>query len=173
MKIELIFIHKKAHKVFQERFSYIINPPPNLVPPPKLNLIPVNNPFELRGIKIIPFPVLHVNTILRYRFGNTAYITNAKSVPQESIELLIGIKILIVNALQGNPNPSHFSFEDTFNFASKTTAEKIYLVHLCHSKPHIEVQKLFDRMAREANLNKEFFVGVDDMTIEGIDPFYE
>jgi phosphoribosyl 1,2-cyclic phosphodiesterase len=80
---------------------------------------------------------------------------------------------LIVNTLKAEPSPSHFTFEETFNFLSQTTADKIYLVHLCHTKTHSEVQQIFDKMKENANLSKEIFVGFDGLIIECADPFVE
>jgi hypothetical protein len=40
--------------------------------------------------------IVHDYRIFGYRFGNTAYITDAESAPQKRYKIFTGIKILIV-----------------------------------------------------------------------------
>lgn len=134
---------------------------------------PISEPFEFLGIIFTPIPVIHGNLIFGYRFGNTAYITDAKVISDESIKLLSGIEIMVVNALRPgkDPYPTHFSFEEAFDFIMKTSAKRIYLVHMCHLVNHAESQQFFDDLIQQNHSDKQIFVGIDGLVIEGINPY--
>ena len=64
--------------------------------------------IDLFGAKFIRVPVTHGrNTIAGYRFGSAAYLTDMSDIPAESLPLLRGLDILILDALRREPHPSH------------------------------------------------------------------
>ncbi|MEZ4505282.1 MAG: MBL fold metallo-hydrolase [Thermomicrobiales bacterium] len=96
--------------VLRERFAYAFE---DIFPfyggKPDLTLHEVRGPFEIQGKTIVPIPVVHGRTnVLGYRFGPLAYVTDAKIVPEESVELLQGVDTLVINALRQETasNPS-------------------------------------------------------------------
>lgn len=92
-----------------------------------------SSPFFIGDIKIVPIEVMHARLpIVGYRIGKFAYITDAKTVPEEEIEKLQGVDILIVNALRQRPHFSHFSVDEALAFIAKVNPRKAYLTHICH-----------------------------------------
>src|SRR5690606_41352361 len=82
---------------------------------PQLDLEEVEplKPFHLFDQKITPFEVLHYKMpVLGFRIGQFAYITDAKTVPSESIEVLRGVDVLVVKALQMTTHLYLFTLED-------------------------------------------------------------
>lgn len=75
-------------------------------------------------------------TVFAYRIGALAYVTDAKSVPTESLALLRGARVLVVNALFRRPHPSHLSFDEALQVAAAVGAERTYLTHLTHDNFH-------------------------------------
>jgi phosphoribosyl 1,2-cyclic phosphate phosphodiesterase len=72
-----------------------------------------------------------------FRLGDLALIIDAKRVPPDAIELLEGVRVLVVNALwYGNPHPSHFNVEEALEVAERLAAEHTYLTHLTHRVEH-------------------------------------
>lgn len=71
--------------------------------------------------------------ILAYRFGSFAYITDMKTINEQSRQLLQGVQTLVVNALRfERPHHSHMLVADAIDFARSIGAQRTYLTHLTH-----------------------------------------
>ncbi|WP_316804496.1 MBL fold metallo-hydrolase [Pedobacter nototheniae] len=112
---------------------------------PQINLHKVVNgkDFKIGAHTIIPFEVLHYRLpITGYRINDFTYITDAKTLPDASIEAIKGTKILVLNALQKEPHISHFTLDEAVAFAKRVGAEMTYLTHISHNLGlHEEVEK--------------------------------
>jgi phosphoribosyl 1,2-cyclic phosphate phosphodiesterase len=67
-----------------------------------------------------------------FRIGDFAYITDAKTVANEEVEKLKGVKVLIINALRKQPHISHFNLEEALAFIERIAPEKAFLTHISH-----------------------------------------
>lgn len=85
-------------------------------------------------VEIMPVGVMHGNLpILGFRIGNMAYITDMKSMTDDNIALLHGVKTLVVNALRfKKEHHSHQLVNDAIDFSRKVGASKTYFIHLTH-----------------------------------------
>jgi len=102
---------------------------------PQLDLVEIQSlhSFFLFDQEIIPFDVLHYKMpVLGFRLGKFAYITDAKTVPPNSLQALQGVEILVVNALQEAPHISHFTLEEALQFIASVNPEAAYLTHISH-----------------------------------------
>lgn len=89
--------------------------------------------FYIKGIKIIPITVYHGKLpILGYRIGSFAYITDAKTIDDEQLEKLKGVKVMVLNALREREHFAHFSLAEALEIINKIKPEKAYLTHFCH-----------------------------------------
>ncbi|EAZ79963.2 lipoate-protein ligase B [Algoriphagus machipongonensis] len=89
--------------------------------------------FSIEGIQITPIPVLHYKLpVLGFRIGDFTYITDTNHIPEESLKLIEGTKVLVLNALQKTPHISHFTLEEAVDMAQKIGAETTYLTHISH-----------------------------------------
>lgn len=71
--------------------------------------------------------------ILAYRFGDFAYITDMKTISDESLDLLRGVKTLVVNALRfEREHHSHMLVDDAIRFADTIQAQRVFLTHVTH-----------------------------------------
>jgi phosphoribosyl 1,2-cyclic phosphate phosphodiesterase len=120
------------------RFSYIfddrIRPQPGtskpeLIPTPLEPLISVS----VAGLAVTPLPVPHGDmTVYGYRIGSFGYVTDAKAVPPDAIELLRGVEVLVLNALFDRPHPTHLSIGEAVEVARAIGASRTLLTHLTH-----------------------------------------
>ncbi|MBD5356607.1 MAG: FAD-binding protein [Bacteroides sp.] len=103
-----------------------------------------NEPFYINGLKIIPISVMHGKLpIVGYRIGNFAYITDAKTIPEEEIEKLYGLKVLIVNALRQREHFAHFCVEEALDLIRRVKPDEAYLTHFNHEIGlHTEVEAM-------------------------------
>ena len=87
-------------------FSYIFEAGNRIDGIPKLLLHEIDSPFQLFGRTIVPVPLMHgKERILGYRIGNFAYLTDCSGVPDESLDLLGGLEILVIDGLRFRPHP--------------------------------------------------------------------
>jgi phosphoribosyl 1,2-cyclic phosphate phosphodiesterase len=130
--------------MLRERYAYTFT---DLYPfyggKPDLLLHEVDGPFDLFGQEIIPIPILHGRLpITGFRFGELAYITDAKEVPAASLELLRDLDVLVLNALRSRSHPTHLSFSEAIEIIQTVRPRRAYLVHLSHETSHSEAARL-------------------------------
>jgi phosphoribosyl 1,2-cyclic phosphate phosphodiesterase len=99
--------------------------------------------FAIGNTEIIPIDIMHYKLpILGFRIKDFTYITDAKTVSEESITKIKGTKILVVNALQKEHHISHFTLDEAVAFANRIGAETTYFTHMSHNLGlHEEVEK--------------------------------
>ncbi len=98
---------------------------------PKIDLIPIVDPFELFGLTIVPVPLRHGELeVLGFRVGSFAYLTDCNCVPRSSRPLLEGVETLIIDALRYRPHPTHFNVEQAIVAAREIGARRTWLTHL-------------------------------------------
>ena len=69
--------------------------------------------------------------ILGYRVGDVGYITDMTTMPPESLPLLDGIRLLVVNALRHTPHPTHQSLEQAIAFRRSLQGNfPTYFIHM-------------------------------------------
>ncbi len=97
--------------------------------------------MRLAGVDVKALPVPHgLITVFAYRIGPLAYITDAKSVPDEAIAQLKGARVLVINALFRVPHPSHLSLPEALDIAKRIGADRTYLTHLTHDNFHADLE---------------------------------
>jgi phosphoribosyl 1,2-cyclic phosphate phosphodiesterase len=130
-------------KAIRRAFSYIWDESTQIGGgKPQLELHEVESAFLHEDVEIIPIPVAHGDwTILGYRIGRFAYITDTNGVPPSSIELLRGIDVLALDGLRPSPRHStHFTIEQAVTCAAEIGARETYLIHLAHEVDHDTVE---------------------------------
>jgi phosphoribosyl 1,2-cyclic phosphate phosphodiesterase len=146
------FLLKKAIPVFANKitqdqlineFSYVFEPngyggAPRII----LNEI-TSDPFYIEDMKVMPIEVSHDKLLVYgYRIGDFTYITDANFISDEAYSMIYGSKILVINALQKQPHPSHFTLDEALEQIKKINPGQAYLTHISHNMGlHDEVSK--------------------------------
>lgn len=100
-------------------------------------------PFAPFAEEIIPIPVLHGRLpITGFRFADLAYVTDAKEIPDSSLDLLHDLDILVLNALRERSHPTHLSISEAVDIIQSVRPRRAFLVHLSHETSHAEAQRL-------------------------------
>ncbi len=129
------------------RFDYIFDPAvvaPEGTYKPKLRLLPLTAgaSVQIAGIDVLPIALSHgVMTVYGYRFGSFAYLTDVKTVTDDAIAALAGVRALVINALFERPHPTHLSMPEAIDVARAIGAEQTYLTHLTHRYSHQDLSK--------------------------------
>jgi phosphoribosyl 1,2-cyclic phosphate phosphodiesterase len=107
----------------------------------KIDLMPVNRPFEVCGVEFLPIPVLHGNTdVFGYRFLDCAYIPDVSRVSDEARASLRGLRLLIIDGLRYRPHVSHFSIDQAVAVAKDLAPQRTLVTHLCHDVVHADLE---------------------------------
>ncbi|MGL4629744.1 MAG: MBL fold metallo-hydrolase [Leadbetterella sp.] len=92
-----------------------------------------NKTFYIHDVQVDALQVWHNELeILGYRIGQFAYITDAKTLPQQTLQKLQGLDVLIINALQKEPHVSHFTLDEAIEISKEIGAKKTYFTHMSH-----------------------------------------
>ena len=90
------------------------------VPRLNLNIAKEHEEISIGSIRVMPFCVMHkALPIFAYRIGDKlAYITDMKTIDDSELPYLLGIEILIVNALRfAKDHPAHLLVDEAIAFS--------------------------------------------------------
>ncbi|MBI5154271.1 MBL fold metallo-hydrolase, partial [Candidatus Poribacteria bacterium] len=119
------------------RFAYFFDPPQKGGGVVSLDLRPVTGPFDYLGQRIVPIPAKHgILDIIGFRFGDFVYVTDASLLPPESLNLIMGCRTLVLNALRIRKHSTHFNLEEAVEVAQRAGAERTWFVHMAHELEH-------------------------------------
>ncbi|TNF49734.1 MAG: MBL fold metallo-hydrolase [Bacteroidetes bacterium] len=129
-----VFCTERVLEALKREFSYVFahEKYPG-IPEVNVNLIG-NDPFKLPGGPWLqPIEVMHYRMpVLGFRIGDFAYITDAKTISDQEMVKLKGVKTLIVNSLRVSHHISHFNLEEALDFIQKVNPQQAYLTHISH-----------------------------------------
>lgn len=109
---------------------------------PQLDVVEINGPFTHEGIDVVPLPVIHGDwTILGFRIGPFAYITDTNGIPDETARLLEGVEELALDGLRpAPPHPTHFTIPESVVVARRLGAKRTWIIHVAHEVDHETVE---------------------------------
>ena len=117
-------------------YCFTENPYPG-VPHYDIHLIEPFSSFSVCGIDVLPLPINHYKLeIVGFKIGNLAYITDAKFVPEETVNAIQGIDTLVINALRQKEHISHLSLSEALDVVAKVQPRVAYLTHISHDMGH-------------------------------------
>jgi phosphoribosyl 1,2-cyclic phosphate phosphodiesterase len=119
-------------------FRYIFESgAPKGVGVPDLALAAIGGPFCLGRTEIVPVPIRHGTwTILGFRAGGLAYLTDCNGIPERSRPLLEGLDVLVLDALRHRPHPTHFTLAEAVETARAIGARRTFFTHIAHELGH-------------------------------------
>lgn len=137
-----IYAEEDVQEAVKREYKYVFENKYPGIPKMRLNLIPPFG-FDIKGLKIIPIRVRHKELdIYGFRIGVFAYITDADYIPELSIEKLIGVKYLIINALRKQKHSSHFNLSEAIDHIRKISPKRAFITHISHQMGrYIEVSQ--------------------------------
>ncbi len=106
----------------------------------RLTTRPVEGPFRIGDLDIVPVPLMHgKESILGYRIGRFAYLTDCSEIPESSIPLLRGLDTLVIDGLRPRPHLTHFSLGQACLAVARLRPRQAFLTHLTHNVDHAAV----------------------------------
>ena len=98
----------------------------------------IDGPFTLGSTIITPLPVPHgeslVNGYLLARNGTklVAYLSDCSGVPDAVVDLIEGVKVLVIDALREKPHPTHLNVAQSLRVAERVRPGETYFTHIAH-----------------------------------------
>jgi phosphoribosyl 1,2-cyclic phosphate phosphodiesterase len=132
----------EALERMRRKFDYIFDPLVRPIPGstrPDVTATKVEPGVEVTvaGLTVLPLKFSHGPTdVLGYRIGRLAYLTDVKEVAAAERAALMGLDVLVLNALFHRPHPTHLSIPEAVETARAIGARRTYLTHLTHETSH-------------------------------------
>ena len=97
----------------------------------------IDGPFDLYGRTWTPIPMIHgKGDVLGFRIGDFAYCTDVSFMPKKSYELIEGLDLLILDALQETKHPTHFNIAEALAVVDRVKPKRTYFTHMSHRVKH-------------------------------------
>ncbi|MEE8173347.1 MAG: MBL fold metallo-hydrolase [Alphaproteobacteria bacterium] len=146
--------------IIQDRFGYAFRPIGGWWSRPSLNphVLTHGMTTEIGDVSILPFDQIHGRSITSgFRFGDAAYSTDVKEMPERTIDILQGIKLWIVDCVGFHEHPTHAHLDLALDWIAQVNPERAVLTHMSHQ---------FDYEILRARLPKGVEPGYDGMSLE-------
>lgn len=137
-----VYGSKRVLEYIERIFPYAVANPPPYKGLPELDLHEITGAFSFCHLKITPFCMPHGNTqSLGFRFEDDrgmqfAYLTDCKEVSPAIRRELQGIPLLILDALQHKPHPTHLSIHEALEVVRDIQPHKTFFTHISHEVDH-------------------------------------
>ena len=135
---------RDLERVFRFAFNTSNPVPYYLKPEPHV----IDGPFNLGETLITPLPVPHGDSMVNgYLFSRAnqkliAYLSDCSAVPDAIVDLISGVKVLIIDALRERPHPTHLSVGQALAVAARVKPRDTYFTHICHDLPQSAESRL-------------------------------
>ena len=134
-----LFVAEEHVEELTTRFRYIfdesVQPPPGTSAPDiDLSSFKAGDEVSIAGFALQPIAFPHGNVrSYGFRMGKLGVIVDAASLPAEAYERLLGVEVLVINALwRGKGHPTHFNVERAVEAIQSLGVRRAYLTHLTH-----------------------------------------
>lgn len=128
-----VYAEADALEDLKRVYRYIFFPYPPGVSIPQIEFLEITGALTIGDMPIEPIRVFHGEMpILAFRVGKFAYVTDVSYIPPDSWERLLGLDLLILDALRYKPHPTHYNLEQAIEVAQKLDAKRTLFTHMTH-----------------------------------------
>jgi phosphoribosyl 1,2-cyclic phosphate phosphodiesterase len=132
-----VYADPPTSRALNARFGYCFVTPAGSEYPPILTEhgLEAGRPVTIGGdggaITALPFLQVHGDMAsLGFRFGNLAYSCDVSAIAPESLPLLEGLDVWILDALRYRPHPSHFALADALHWIDRVKPKRAILTNM-------------------------------------------
>ena len=139
-----VFASGRVMDSLDKRFDYIFSDENKYPGAPSVQKhILSGDAFSFKKVEIQPINIMHGNLpVFGFRFGNLAYLTDVKTIPESELSKLMNLDVLVISALFKEEHFTHLSLDEALEYIEILKPKKAYLTHISHKMGfHEEVQK--------------------------------
>jgi len=119
-------------------YAYVFEPAP-YPGVPQIEPKRIEGDFELFGLNVIPLTVTHGQLpVTAFRIGGFAYVTDCNLIPEETCARLMGLDLLVIDALRFKKHPTHMTLDQSLGYIERLTPRRALLTHISHDIKHAE-----------------------------------
>ena len=126
-----VYTSKPCMKAIRRRFEYMFGPDryPGAA---SIELKVLKKPVKFQDVTITPLPVHHGDVdVMGFRVGNISYLTDVKSIPEKTRELIRGSEVLVLSGLRWEPkHPTHLTIPEAVEEANRLEVPRTFLIHM-------------------------------------------
>lgn len=113
---------------------------------PQLTPHEISGGFAAADLQVTPFPVIHgKGEVTGFRFTDgqhhAAFVTDCNEIPPASLDQLRHLDLLILDALQLKPHPTHLHLEKSLAYIAEVQPRRAVLTHIGHQIKFSEWQE--------------------------------
>ncbi len=133
---------ERTYGVLSRRFGYCFHAEGNGFYNPIYRHTVITGPFQAAGLPVVPFMQDH-GTIpsLGFRFGAVGYANDVVVLPEESLQALAGVEVLIVDAMRYRPHPTHAHLDRALEWIERLRPRRAFLTNLHVDMDYAEVDR--------------------------------
>lgn len=133
---------ERTYGVLSRRFGYCFHAEGNGFYNPIYRHTVISGPFYAAGLPVVPFLQDH-GTIpsLGFRFGAVGYANDVVMLPEESLQALEGVEVLIVDAMRYRPHPTHAHLDRALEWIERLKPRRAFLTNLHVDMDYGEVDR--------------------------------
>ena len=133
---------ERTYGVLSRRFGYCFHAEGNGFYNPIYRHTVISGPFQAAGLAVVPFLQDH-GTIpsLGFRFGPVGYANDVVMLPEESLQALEGVEVLIVDAMRYRPHPTHAHLDRALEWIDRLKPRRAFLTNLHVDMDYAEVDR--------------------------------
>ena len=123
-------VEERLRKSFDYAFSTAEQTHEGAIPALTIHEIDAS-PFQVLGAEVQPVLLSHGPRfdVFGFRFGDVAYCTDVKMIPESSMELLKDLRVLVLGALRREEHPTHMNFAEALEVLEVLQPKQTYFTH--------------------------------------------
>jgi phosphoribosyl 1,2-cyclic phosphate phosphodiesterase len=151
------FATEVTWKGLRRIYSYAFDPAPY---PGVPRIVPhrIEGDFTLFGLNIQPLTVIHGRLpVTAFRIDGFAYVTDCNEIPDEACSSLLGLDLLVIDALRFKAHPTHMTLDQSLGYIDRLKPRHALLTHISHDIKHHETS---------GHLPADVDIAYDGLTVE-------
>ena len=135
----------RTMKQMRKKFDYVDRQSHSFGGVPRVYFTDQTEPVSVGSITVTPLPASHgQDTIYGFRVDSAkrrvAYIPDCNGIPEETLQQLEHLDVMILDGLRPKPHPTHFSIPESMAMLNRIGASQSFITHLTHDSEHHELQ---------------------------------
>ncbi len=102
----------------------------------------IEGDFCMFGLNVNPLTVTHGRlAVTAFRINDFAYVTDCNFIPEETCERLLGLDLLVIDALRFKSHPTHMTLDQSLGYIERLRPRRALLTHISHDIKHDETSR--------------------------------